>query len=312
MENSNHLWKQRTIKHNLDGWRRHKTAPGWQRDQIVAMEAYYIDECDTDLTEAVIMSPVPLPPTDVFYLSMLVEGCGAEPMQLDFGHGRFERPLVPGSLVFLDASVPANMAGQGPYHLMSMIMGRRYINSRLSTRFHTTSDVFLPLFAKAFGDEKICDLMTTLMGICRGAFAIYSQQELIDRILRRLIINSGQKLSRKVVAEEKLSDAMAYIVEYLERNYDRQLTRKQVAAEAGMSEGHLTRSFQAATGTSFTNYLYLYRLSKSRELMRKLSPEVSIAEIGERCGFATRRAFYQAFKRQYGIPPGEYRASLHS
>jgi AraC-like DNA-binding protein len=40
--------------------------------------------------------------------------------------------------------------------------------------------------------------------------------------------------------------------------------------------------------------------------------DISIHAVAERCGYGSEYAFSKAFRREHGIPPGQYRPQLDS
>ena len=54
-------------------------------------------------------------------------------------------------------------------------------------------------------------------------------------------------------------------------------------------------------------YLIGYRLNESKKLLRE--SDLSITEIGLRCGFSGGAYFGKLFRTAYGVTPGAYRAA---
>ena len=54
-------------------------------------------------------------------------------------------------------------------------------------------------------------------------------------------------------------------------------------------------------------YLTIWRLMKARRLL--LQSGLDMAEIAERCGYASVPSFTRRFKRTFGVGPGTYRRS---
>ena len=74
-----------------------------------------------------------------------------------------------------------------------------------------------------------------------------------------------------------------------------------------MSQSNFQRLFRLETGFSPKHYELELRLEKAR--CRLGSPEKSINEIAEECGFSDRYAFSKAFRKYAGISPARYRSS---
>jgi AraC family transcriptional regulator len=78
-----------------------------------------------------------------------------------------------------------------------------------------------------------------------------------------------------------------------------------LARAAGLTRSHFTRSFQAATGLSPSQWLADLRLHEGMALLRSGLPA---AEAGRRCGFGNASAFARAFHARLGLTPSDYAA----
>ncbi len=72
-----------------------------------------------------------------------------------------------------------------------------------------------------------------------------------------------------------------------------------------MEETYFSKKFKQLTGFGFNEYLTQIRLRKSEILL--LSPENSINEIADMCGFSSSNYFGDIFKKHTGLSPSQYR-----
>lgn len=94
-------------------------------------------------------------------------------------------------------------------------------------------------------------------------------------------------------------------IAYLHQNYGRSLTRREIAAELGMSEDYLSRAFSQELGLSPWDYLNRYRVAQARDLLRHTPDSVTV--IGRRVGFQDPAYFSRVFRRIVGVSPNAYR-----
>jgi len=80
---------------------------------------------------------------------------------------------------------------------------------------------------------------------------------------------------------------------------------EDVAAQLGISEGHLARIFKAKTGFTFNEYLTRYRMSRAVELLR--DPSVRIGEVADLVGYTDQRHFSALFRKLVGLTPTQFR-----
>jgi signal transduction histidine kinase/DNA-binding LacI/PurR family transcriptional regulator/AraC-like DNA-binding protein len=94
-------------------------------------------------------------------------------------------------------------------------------------------------------------------------------------------------------------------VAYLHQNYQRALTRTEIADELGMSEDYFSRTFSQELGISPWDYLNRYRMAQAKYLLQT-SPD-SVQVIARRVGIPDPAYFSRVFRRVVGVSPSAYR-----
>lgn len=82
-------------------------------------------------------------------------------------------------------------------------------------------------------------------------------------------------------------------------------TLPALAAKTGVSRAHLARRFSTLVGQPPMTYLRRRRLALAADLLHK--PDTTLAVVADRVGFANAFALSNAFKKEHGISPSEYR-----
>lgn len=98
--------------------------------------------------------------------------------------------------------------------------------------------------------------------------------------------------------------------EYIENNFNNQITLSQVAEHLGISQSHLSREFLKQTGEHPVHYLTKVRLEKAAALLN--STNMNLDDISNICGFANRNYFTKVFKKYMKIPPSEFRKQIQA
>ena len=101
-------------------------------------------------------------------------------------------------------------------------------------------------------------------------------------------------------------DFLADVLDYIEAHRDEPLTVAELAAVAGFSPYHFSRLFTARFGESVMGYVRLCRLQAASLRLTGDAPP-PLAELAFDCGFESQEAFTRAFRRQYGVPPGQFK-----
>ena len=87
---------------------------------------------------------------------------------------------------------------------------------------------------------------------------------------------------------------------------DPQLSIYSVANELCTNIKYISVSINEVKKMNFNTYVNTYRIEEVKYLL-KHSKELGIPEIIEMCGFYSRSAFNQFFKKQTELTPSEYR-----
>lgn len=97
------------------------------------------------------------------------------------------------------------------------------------------------------------------------------------------------------------------IISFIEKNYSNvDLNVSYLSNVFGISINHLSRFFKANTGEGPAEYILKYRCFKATELMHD-NIGLTVSEISRMCGFYSAGSFIRAFKKIYGVTPGEYK-----
>lgn len=106
--------------------------------------------------------------------------------------------------------------------------------------------------------------------------------------------------SRSVQKLERRQQLLSYIWEH----YQEPITLKKAAAQFYLSEGHFSRLFQEFSGKPFSDYLRSVRLSHARQAL--LLADATVTDAALSSGFGNINTFIAAFRREYGITPGQF------
>lgn len=82
----------------------------------------------------------------------------------------------------------------------------------------------------------------------------------------------------------------------------------EIACSTNYTHEYVSRKFKHYVGKTLKQYVNECRLSAAALLLA--TSELSVEEISIKTGFPTYSNFINAFKREYDIPPGQYRKAL--
>ena len=95
------------------------------------------------------------------------------------------------------------------------------------------------------------------------------------------------------------------IKDYIDRNYKKDISAKDVAGILGYSDVYFSKVFKQLFDDNFINYLTKIRIDRAKLLLKDVS--FNIKEVGKSVGYADSNYFTKVFKRSIGISPSEYR-----
>lgn len=143
-----------------------------------------------------------------------------------------------------------------------------------------THAVFLDMHQAVMGDEGI---------------------ERISLLLHKLIL----QMYRHSAARPPQNTLAQKIRHYLDEHVMEEIRLEEVAARFFISKIQLIRVFKRAYNTTPYAYILNAKLQLAQNLL--LTTDVPIKEIAAQLNFTDGHYFTNSFKRQVGIPPGEFR-----
>ena len=112
---------------------------------------------------------------------------------------------------------------------------------------------------------------------------------------RKTMVQSGKM--RDTYIKEAIS--------FIELNYGRAISVEDIADFCNINRSYLNRLFKESTGKTLQNFLMYYRMNRAAELL-KVS-ELTVNEIGKRCGYQNQLHFSRAFKTIFGLSPMQWK-----
>ena len=94
-------------------------------------------------------------------------------------------------------------------------------------------------------------------------------------------------------------------IEYLENNYSKKISLKEISEELFVSPNYLSRLFKREMDINLFDYLQKIRLEEAKKLLDNLNYKVY--EISEMVGYGDTKYFSNIFKKIHGYTPMEYR-----
>ncbi|NBB19287.1 AraC family transcriptional regulator [Runella sp. CRIBMP] len=128
-------------------------------------------------------------------------------------------------------------------------------------------------------------------------------------VLQELIVRLMQTKARNVLTNHlpqlANTNRLAFAVKYVQDNIHKNLTVRELADKACMSEPNFFRCFKQQYGITPVEYINQQRIQLSIKLLR--NTQYSIADICFACGYNNLNYFLKVFKKAVGTTPANYR-----
>ncbi len=105
--------------------------------------------------------------------------------------------------------------------------------------------------------------------------------------------------------EQEVSDR---VLEYIRRNYMRDITLSEIASAIGASQSRVVHGLKEETGRTFVQHLTAFRISEAKRLLAYSNQ--SLGEISRLCGFKDQSYFTKVFRREINLTPRQFRHLL--
>jgi AraC-like DNA-binding protein len=158
-----------------------------------------------------------------------------------------------------------------------------------------------------FSEATIDSMAPRILALCKKT-GFDSVLELLS-IFHDLSISRGSKLlSDSTFTNEQInynSRRIEKVFEYMNSNFNRQITLAEVSLIANMPEASFSRFIKKHTGYSFIDSLNEIRLGHVSRML--IDTTQSIAEVAFKCGFNNMANFNRTFKNKKGFTPKDFR-----
>lgn len=101
------------------------------------------------------------------------------------------------------------------------------------------------------------------------------------------------------------SPVVQKMLEYIYKNYNRDVSLEEIAAKVYMNSTYLSRIFKDKTGMGFHDFLVDIRISNAKTLLER--SEFKVNEIADMSGYRDVSHFICIFKKHIGMTPIDYR-----
>jgi AraC-like DNA-binding protein len=127
-------------------------------------------------------------------------------------------------------------------------------------------------------------------------------QGLLYLFLSKLIETAGEATTKEKNLKELY---IKQSIEYIEKNYSRNITISNLAKFIGLNRSYLSALFKTNLNVSPQEFLICYRIRRAEEFLANI--ELTIGDVARSVGYEDPLTFSKIFRKVNGVSPREYR-----
>ena len=261
---------------------------------------------DATLTE-ITQPPGDYPDDPTPDLVLATSLCSGVQVSADQGAGRFRGVIQPGDHVLVPPHTGTQITLEGANHFLALSLPYQRVTQVLEENNSKAVD-FGRLHSSSFRDDLVTALMRRLWSEAGSGTAPASLfldgaiTTLLGALLRTAEARRGTaRHSRGGLAPWQLRRVQEFLAEHLEQD----ITLRELAQLAGLSENHFCTAFRLSTGEPPHRYLTRLRLDRAKQMLS--TPALSVTEVALAVGFGSSAHFSAVFRKREGTTPSEYR-----
>jgi len=106
-------------------------------------------------------------------------------------------------------------------------------------------------------------------------------------------------------SNRKTTDKTHMVMEYIDKNYMRDISINEIAGQLGLTPNYLSRVFRDKKQMRFIDYLTSVRIMNAKKILSR-TPDISIKNLALKVGYYSPRYFSSVFKKATGLYPSEF------
>lgn len=122
-----------------------------------------------------------------------------------------------------------------------------------------------------------------------------------------LLLVSAARISVDIGQDFRLRSEplLAAVFEFIEERYHEPISLATIAAEVGLTPGHLTTVVRRKTGRSVQRWITERRMAEARKLLRET--DLTVEAVAARAGYRQPSFFIKHFRRDHTLTPAAWR-----
>ena len=162
-------------------------------------------------------------------------------------------------------------------------------------------------FSSGLTPSMLCAAMAALQGNRAGTIAKHFLQAKANELLCLKLFQLMEQNTHSSLPKLSFKDRQNILTarELLIQNMDTPPTLDLLSRQVGINTLKLKQGFKREFGTTVYNYLRQYRMERALDMLRR--EKKGVAETAYAVGYSNVSHFIDAFRKSYGVTPGEFK-----
>jgi AraC family transcriptional regulator len=246
-----------------------------------------------------------LPPLDAHYVSFTL--AGSLIIERDLGRGVERAAFRPGMSLILPAGRENAWRWNRGTDELHLYLSRTWLAEVALAAGVADPE---PVARFGFEDRILSSLARALLEERRGGGiggTLY-RQALAETAALRMLREHCRVVGNIAVRAGLAPSRLRRVRDLVEARLESDLSLEDMAAAAGLSRAHFSRSFRVSTGQTPYGYLRGRRIARAQSLLVETSD--LIADIAAVTGFRSQSHLGRVFRNTTGLTPAQYRRSM--
>lgn len=158
-------------------------------------------------------------------------------------------------------------------------------------------------------NETIDGYLSKCMELFQSSDSLFSSANINVALMNLLLyVLDHAKPSHKFTESHLHNSYVAFMLNYVQENYTHKIKQEDAAQQLHISVRYLSKLFKEYMGVSLSNYINIYRINRSIELMR--NENLSLTEIALQVGFKDSQRYSKVFMSVINTTPSNYRKNI--
>jgi AraC-like DNA-binding protein len=191
----------------------------------------------------------------------------------------------------------------------SFISRWSHVNFSLPGNIDVSDFLDTPVIARGTAGARIGDINEQLTAMPQNKYALQTESRFLELgfSLLQIICSISTERDFSALLSDR-SHQIRNLLEYIDKNLDKELTRDILADYCGFSTARFHVVFQKFTGMAPMTFVKHQRMKKAKLLLART--DIPISQISGMTGYYDPYTFSRAFKNTVGISPKPYRIKI--